>query len=450
MPQFAPRLVLVAGVAAWLTCALLTWALATPIGHDEAQYSLAAQDLLAGEPLRWSYLSIGMVFLSMPGVVLGHGELAIRLVPVVSGLVFVLAATRLARSTLGERAAAWLPFALAASMCVARRSSENLSDLPATACLMLLLTLLFEEISRDDGPSWRLVAAAPLAAAAFTLRYGSILPIAVIIVSTLLVGGRAAVRRPGPVLATVAAGALLAVPHLLWAHHQTGSALGILHDSSAIIPAERGLWHYLTANPFSYYGTVTTPLMLLGLASLWRRRDRPHALIWLVAVADIVVVGLTTHAQSRYILLGITLLLALGLGEACSLLSRGPRTLRLLAAATVAIAWVGVLVGLAHTDRNRRVAFEPVQAAGAAIRKDAEGAPCSVLGRRTMQLEWWSGCSSELYTEENTLHRRKVYVVVQHGLPEQPPLDTFPGTRRVVLHREGQLTVTALAPSSTR
>lgn len=443
-------MVLVAGLGAWLACAVLTWALATPIGHDEAQYALAARDLLAGEPLRWSYLSIGMVILSMPGVALGHGELAIRAVPVVTGLVFVLAATRLARRALGERAAAWLPFVLAASVCVARRSSENLSDLPATACLLLLVTLLLEEISREGGPSWRLVAAAPLAAAAFTLRYGSILPIAVIIASVLLVGGRAVARRPGPALATVAVGALLAVPHLLWAHHQTGTALGILHDSSAIIPAELGLWQYLTANPFSYYGTVATPLMLLGLASLWRRRDRARALLWLVAVADIVVVGLTTHAQSRYILLGITLLLVLGIGEACTLLERAPRALRALAAATVVFAWLGVLLGLAHTDRNRRVAFEPVQAAGAVIREDAAGAPCAVLGRRTMQLEWWSGCSSELYTDENMLQRRKVYVVVQHGLPEQPPLEAFPGTRRVVLHREGQLTVTALAPNAMR
>lgn len=451
VPSLArPRLVLAAGVVAWLTCAVLGWALGTPIGHDEAQYALAARDLLAGEPLRWSYLSIGMVVLSVPGVLLGLSELAARALPVLSGLLFVLAATRLSRRAFGEAAAAWLPAVLAASTCIARRGAENLSDLPATACLLLVLALVLGELCGERGPRWRLVAAAPLAVAAFTLRYGSILPLAVIALASAVIGARAIGRRPGPALATVGLGLVLVAPHLLWSHHQTGSALGILHESSATIPAELGLWRYLTANPLTYYGTVTTPLLLLGLASLWRRRDRATVLLWLVAVADIVVVGLTTHAQSRYILLGLTLLLALGTREAVTLLGATSRPLRTLAVAALVTAWLGVLLGLVRIDRSRRAAFEPVQAAGAAIRRDAAGAPCSVLGRRTMQLEWWSGCTSELYTDEGMVQRRQVYVVVQHGLPEQPPLEVLPGARRLVLHREGRLTVTALSPAPAR
>lgn len=442
------RFVLAAGVGAWLVCAVFAWALCTPIGHDEAQYALAARDLLAGEPLRWSYLSIGMVVLSVPGVLLGQSELAARAVPVLAGLAFVLAATRLTRSALGQATAAWIPAVLAASTCIARRGAENLSDLPATACLLLALAVVIDELvlSPSRGPSWRLVVAAPLAVAAFTLRYGSVLPLAVIAAAAVGFGARAIARRPGPAIATVGLGLVLTAPHLLWAHHQTGSALGILRESSAAIPAELGLWRYLTANPLTYYGTVTTPLLLLGLASIWRRRDRVSVLLWVVAVADIIVVGLTTHAQSRYILLGLVLLLALGTRDAVALLHSAPRSLRSVAVGALGLAWLGVLLGLAPLDHSRRAAFEPVQAAGAAIRRDAAGAPCSVLGRRTMQLEWWSGCTSVLHTYEDMLQQRKVYVVVQHGLPEQPALESLPGTRRLVLHRVGQLTVAALSP----
>src|SRR5262245_33123513 len=99
-------IVLAAGLAAWLAGAAIVWLSEPLLGHDEAQYAIAARELLAGAPARWEYLSIGMNAIAIPGLLAGGGELALRALPVALGLAFVLAAARLARGMFGGATAA--------------------------------------------------------------------------------------------------------------------------------------------------------------------------------------------------------------------------------------------------------------------------------------------------------------------------------------------------------
>src|SRR5262249_7220961 len=151
---------------------------------------------------------------------------------------------------------------------------------------------LLPELERADGPRRRIVLVAPWFAAALYLRYGSCLPMAIIGVVALGFGGRALLRRPLRLLATVRPFLLPVIPHVLEARAITGSPLGFLLAGNDVLAPEHGgvgLMGYCAKNPVTYYGYVTAPLMLLGLLSIFRPRDRRAVMLWLIAVADIIV-----------------------------------------------------------------------------------------------------------------------------------------------------------------
>lgn len=433
---------LAAGLATWLAAAVIVWLAAPPLGHDEARYAIAAQDMLDGAPARWAYSSVGMNAIALPGVLAGGGELALRFLPTVLGLAFVLAAARLARGALGDATAAWTVAVIAGSFSIVRRAAELLSDLPATACLLAGTAIVVTELTREPAPRRRLVLAAPWLAAAFYLRYGSALAIVPIGGAALLVGWRAVLRRPWIALATVALFALLLVPHLLAALAATGSPLGMLRASSELIDSVqtgRSIVTYATSNPFTYYGILTTPVMLAGLAAIRRGRDRRVLLLWLIAVGDIVALGMTPIPQPRYIFFGIVLLVTLGTDEIYRwVIARPPATRRVLggcAAGAIAISWIIVLVGMCQLEDKRLENMRGTLAAVTAIRDDAGGAPCEVIARHSTQLQWYTGCAAVHRADLETLSRRRVYLVREPSVPLQPELAGRPGVPRAILDR---------------
>ena len=387
-----PALIFAAGLLVWIANAAILWLSAAPLGHDEAQYALAARDLLAGEEPRWFYVSSGMSALSAIGVVSGDGEVAARLPAFVLGIGFVLAAGGLAWRVYGAATAAGVVAVLAGMRSVMRLSAELLSDLPATAFLLAGTAVIVAEIARASGEEaadrplrWRVVLAAPLLAAALYLRYASCVPIAILGAAVLVVGARPIARRPAPIAATAALFLALLVPHARAALDATGSPLGILLASKDVPYRTwlgEGLATYATSNPVTYYGLLAAPILLAGLAAVARARDRRTVLLWLVAVADIVAIGLVSHAQARYILFGTTLLVVLGVDVLRRwIAARPPRARRVLgAAAAVAIA-VGVGAGRGGPRETRR-------APGREQRRHARGGggdPAGCRGRAVLR-----------------------------------------------------------------
>ena len=104
------------------------------------------------------------------------------------------------------------------------------TDLPAAGLLLTLMLLVWYEFERRPEPSRLLIAAAPLAAFAFYLRYGSILPIAGIGITAVLLWHRSMLRNKGLVGLTVALAALLFAPHILELISHTGIASRDHHE----------------------------------------------------------------------------------------------------------------------------------------------------------------------------------------------------------------------------
>ena len=424
-------MVFAAGLGAWLTCAVIVLLAQGPLGHDESQYAVAAADLLAERPTRLVYLSHGTSLLAVPGVVAGGSELAIRIVPVLLGVAFLFAAYFLARTLTRSTTAVWLVAVMAASNAMVKRSAELLSDMPAAAALLAGTAVLVGELSRDDGPRRRIVLAAPAFAAALYLRYGSALAIAVIGVASALVYWRVVVKSPLRVLATAVLFVVLLVPHFWIAYGKTTSPLGILLHSTDMITtvSEPGLVTYLTTNPLRFYGWVTTPLLVVGVASIIRLRDRRLVLGWIVAVAIVIAFGLTALAQSRYIYYSQVLLLMLGIDQVLQWV-HGRKVLAIAVAVSFGLALVSVV-----RETQKRGAAHFVVDAAAAIHADAGSAPCRVLSTMP-QVDWYCRCerAPDIYQEH--LGDGRNYVIVT---PAVYPLDpkALPGKVVTLLEERG-------------
>ena len=408
-----PAIIAAAGLVAWIASAAIVWLGGSVLGHDEAQYVLDAGDWLAGAEPRWWYLSSGMRYVTGVGLALGDGEIALRFPTFVLGIAFVVATAAVAWRIYGPMTAAWVIGVLAGLRCMMQLSAELLSDIPATAFLLGgTLVLADEVIRRDDGPRWRVIAAAPLFAAAMYLRYASCVPIAIVGVAVAVLGWRRIVRAPAPIAVTVAAFAVMLVPHFLSAMRETGSPLGILLAGKGV-PGHtwiaEGLATYVTSNGFRYYGVLAPPILLAGLAAPFVMRDRPTLLLWIVAVGDVVALGLISHAQPRYIFFGLAILAILGV-EVLRRLIDGRRAAAIAAGVAVTLAIVLVMRQQLRRADYRAMTTASTLRAAQAIRSDAAGARCYVVGDPYTQLEHYSGCTSSGWPWDEQ-GKAKIYMV---------------------------------------
>ncbi len=376
----------------WIACVVLGLIAGGPLTSDEAAYALIARGM--GQ---WEYRPVGLVAVARIGVAFGGSDLALR-VPcaLASPLLLVVVAA------LGKRLGPWIgPGAaavLAGTHTIVLRAPELLNDIPSTTCLVAALVVIIDELERSGGPRYRLVAVAPLFAAAFYLRYGTAPIIAVTAIAAIAVWHRALWARPGPAL--VAAGALgaLLVPFLIYSQRTTGSLGGILAISVEVSGRRYlgdGLWIYLVSNPFTFYGLPITPVMLAGLAGLARPRPsgrRIAGFLGLVAVGHVIAVGMISHASTRYLFLPMALLAILGVDvlERC-VRSRVARRAGSIAAVLACATMIVTIVPLA---RKRDRGLAAMVAAARAIRDDAHGAPCVVVARATPQVMWYSRCEA--------------------------------------------------------
>jgi len=430
-----PTLIFGAGLVVWIINAAIVWLAAPPLGHDESQYVLAAADLLAGEPSRWFYASSGMSVIALPGAMFS-GEVAARLPTFLLGIAFVLAAGGLAWRTYGALTGAWVVAVLAGMRSVMGMSVDLLSDLPATAFLLGATLVMVSEVIQRTELRWRVVIAAPLLAAALYLRYASCIPIALLGAGTLVLGWRTIAKRPLPIVATAAAFLALLAPHLYSAYAETGSPLGILLASKDV-PGKtwfaQGLATYVTSNPIHYYGLLALPIFLAGLAAITRFKDRATLLLWFLAVSDVVILGVVSHAQARYIFFGVALLVVLGVESIRGWLGER-RILAMVCGVAVAVSWVVVANGQVRRSAHRRETTAWIRAAATTITTDAAGADCFVVGDQYAQLEHYSGCVSSSWPWGT---RARIYVV---RTPTTAPVETR-GTPTVLLER-ADVTVT--------
>jgi hypothetical protein len=393
------------------------------LGNDEAQYALGGRELLGDAPDPYPlFRSIGMCVLLAPGVLLGGGELAIRLPFVAIAVGYAALVWHLARRVSGDRTDG-TPGAASVAVAVQVsawpwlvRTGEALSDIAAAGLLLLAITLALDDVARPHARAraWAGIAAA--GAAAFYVRYGSA-PIVALVMAGLVV---AFPSRRRAALIAAAAIAIAVVPFFVWSEARTGSVLGVLRTSE--VAANRayvgdGLWWYVSRWPWSVAGPVMAAVALVGVATA---RDRVRVLLVVVALAQIVLLGLRAHGEARYVFFATTALTVAG----AAWIAARPRVRR----ATLALCVVSAAFGGAFAiARAQRVALqrEGLVAASAAIRADARGARCIVYTGTQPQVAWYTRCRTHLIggeqaPAEGARGYARVYLLSAQGAPRQP------------------------------
>jgi 4-amino-4-deoxy-L-arabinose transferase-like glycosyltransferase len=423
-----PRRLLYAALAAWAVIAVVSLVMAPPLGHDESAFSLMAR---GGAPA-WLYRSTGVIAVAKIGIALGGSDLAMRIASAVLGLGFVVAVWAVGRAAFDERVGAWAAAVVVGGHWMALRSVELIGDLPATACMLAGVAILVRELGRERGPSWWLVAAAPAFAGAFYFRYGSIPVIAIAGVTAAVLWWRSIVVRPLPAIAAAALFAILLVPHVLHSLDETGSPLGILEVSRKMPRRDyvgEGLVTYVTSNPFYFYGALVAPVMVAGLAGLVRlpKSWRPSIVLGVVALGQIITIGIESHGQPRYVFVATALLVVLGV-DAVIRYARG-RYGR-IALVLVGCAWLAVAIAVVPYNRWLASERAPIVTAATTIVHDTAGQPCVVAARAVTQLMWYSGCSHVLVhplapPPEWPAGRRRYVVSLPHlAIPDVTPFAT--------------------------
>ncbi len=392
-------------------------AVAAPFGHDEAIYAGGGRELLDGTPSSAYDLhrSVGMKALAAAGLLIDDAEWAPRLVALACSLAFLVAFRALGSRALGPWPAAWAAAAMVTSFGFQRRGAEILSDVPALLLLVLLLLVIVRELGRggDGGrPGLGLLVAAPVAAAAFYLRYGLSTSLVGIGLAAATVWWRPIVTGRRVALATVGLFALLLVPHLVDSLRETGAPLGILQTSGDAAHRDY-LGQGLVQFPLVFIlegGPVLVALFCIGavhgarcLVRLRRQRrhsrvpaeDRAIAFLWLASVFHILVTGLLAHAEFRYFFFGVSGLTLLGAHAACRWAAdRDPTRLGAIAAVALLLtAAVTHHINIGRYTRQREVRQVLVDAA-ARVRRAAGEQTCAALTSRSPHIGWYSGCAA--------------------------------------------------------
>ena len=409
-------LVVVAIGAVWLI------GQAIPLGWDESVYASKARSLLTDSPSStWAiYRAPGLPVVGLLGGVFGFSDASLRAVALLLNLGALTMAWAFARMLWGPLAAIVTLLTIAGSPVVIAEIALLHTDLPSAGLLLALMLLVWYEFERRPEPSRLLIAAAPLAALAFYVRYGSILPIGGIGIAAIVLWHRPMLRNKGLVGLTVGLAALLFAPHVLDAISRTGSPLGIITSAGEQVdtsePSETAA-RYLGWLPAQLAHRLGFAVMLCGVAhamiaaldAIRRRELGPVArgYLWLFVPAGLTTVGLVlqSHAEQRYVLFPVLLAIVAGGGA----VSAGVAWLGARSAVAdrehafggaVGVGILLVAVTAGSVGARRLVVLERQAdesrwqpAVGRAIDADTNG-PCRTVTSIPPMIEWYSRCEA--------------------------------------------------------
>jgi hypothetical protein len=408
------------------------------LGHDEAAYAVKAKSWLEGTPdTGWlRHRATGMSVYGYAVLSMGGAEGGLRLIGIAGLLAMVSGVWALGYRMANLRVAGIAAIALVAGPELLRRSTEYLSDVPAAALLVWGMVIVWREFAQRDFPTYRLLWFAPLALAAFYLRYQTILSLGLIALVTVILWWPKIRSRPGPVLAMVGLGVLGLIPHALEAIGFEGTPWAIIAYTSGI--AERayvgeGLldYAYLMAWPMAgFVGPVAAIASVGGAISTWRdklARER-YMFLLIPAVFQVVALGLLSHGEARFVFFPLALIMVSGAISIDTWLDVGRQSWRSAAAIGMGLLVVASFTASTITVRgnvdHRARVNESIQYAAVAARSMSGEESCGVMTTSTPQVTYYSECSSQIF---------------RPGLDPEQAVDGLVGEHKYMILVEGGL-----------
>jgi 4-amino-4-deoxy-L-arabinose transferase-like glycosyltransferase len=384
-----------------------------PFSWDESVYALIARHWVFGTPATgWGvYRPPVLSFLATVPMLVTRQEAVFRMIGLGFGCLTIIAVWLLGRRLAGARAGLVAAAIVASATPIQMNAGLLLNDVPSAGLVVLLLWVLWR-VMEDPDAGWSMLWLAPVAAAAFYVRYGASVAIALIAVTALVLWPRRLLVDWRRVLATGALLVLLLLPHIVLSVLKYGSPWGIAlqadHGAQGAYPGA-ALVAYAASLPFDLVGPLGAVVAVLGLlggialiARAVRQRHanrstRAIALLLVPAVGQIVVLGIAILPQARYVFLAMILLIVAGSIMIAGALGalRGARRQGLgwVAAGVLGAYVLGSLVTAPQAAGARLSAFDWLRVGGRYIATHSTG-PCSVLASDVPQVTWYSGCTT--------------------------------------------------------
>jgi len=400
------------------------------LGHDESVYATQARFWLDGSPNTGVgvYRPVGMPMVAWGVLQFSESEVALRVVATLIGLGAVATMWAIGRIMLGSAAALLGTATFAVSESYLRRANEFLNDLAAAGLLLATLFAIWLHFERRPG-RWWLLTAAPIAAAAYYMRYGSAFGLVVIAVVGGAIWWRSLRDSWRQIAATAGILGMLLLPHLWYSQRLTGSPLGVIRASRDHAGGSGGLGldDYVEWFPEVLTGTFGAILIVAGivytiLLAIEARRDarlgaaaRTSGFLTLSAVGMTILLGLFTHGEPRFIFMPMMALLLVGGRAAAVLLEQMPGRSRQAGIAALVLLLGYALVSGAGQMHNRMervtTSRDVVAESSELVRHDAGAGSCTVYAAQVPQVTWYSACATYKFGEEGPIADANYLVV---------------------------------------
>src|SRR5690606_10562467 len=407
------------------------------LGHDEAAYALKARAWLRGTPdTGWDlHRGIGQSVIALAVLAVRESASALRLVSVVLSIGTVVAVWALGRTMRSDRVGIFAAAMFAVAPSFLRRGAEFLSDLPSTGLLLIVTMLLWKWLTSESASDRYLFIAVAVAAAAFYIRYQSVLSLALLTVALLVVGwGR--IQERGEAVATAAGlGLVLLLPHFVWATLRTGRPWGVITftaEAGRRAYLGEGIVDYIRDLPDLLAGQLGAVALLVAVGwFVWRTLGhddrRPALFLAIPSLGQFLALGLISHGEPRFVFFPVALMMVAAALAVDVVHARMPDWACRAGTFTVAVAVIASL-GL-HGARfdsyaeSRGAEFATLEEAAAVIASESER-QCGVITGMRPQMTWLSGCHTALYDLEEVQIRLGPefdrFLLLSEGGPREP------------------------------
>jgi hypothetical protein len=390
------------------------------LGYDEAVYASKARSYVSDMPADWFelYRPPGLAILGSLAALTGFSDPAIRWVTLLTGVATLGFVWAVAKQLWGPTAGLFALLGALGARVLVNELPLFHNDITAAGLLLLLMWIVWDQLATRPAPTPMLLFAAPVGAAAFYVRFGSLPALFAIGLAVLLLWGPRLVAHARLVGLTALLSLLLLVPHGVMAAGLTGSPFGVIVaardqvDVTGPLESARQyagplLLHLLGGTPLILAVAGIAHAVMAGVSWATRGRDgdqfRRHLWLLVTAVVTGALIVLASHAEGRYVVFPILLLVISGAGalsvgisriaRARILGDRGPTFGRVCMLMTTAVlaCWAGI-VG-AYELRQAATGDPPRAwaAAGQAIAADGPGS-CRVVATLRPLIGWYSGC----------------------------------------------------------
>jgi hypothetical protein len=271
------------------------------------------------------------------------------------------------------------------------------------------------------------------------MRYGTMISIVALAIGTAVVMRDRLLTRRRAIGVTAAIFAVLLAPHAVIATIARGSPWAILTTAQGATGRADGLpaIQYLGWFPWQLMGPLGAAIAAAGIVAIVRTiiRRPPSTTLesrfcvftGIVAAIHLATLGTAVHAEPRYVLFPMTLLIitgAVALVPTVAHLLERPK----IASAAVTVAAVALLLGASVAVaevRDRQASWDWKRTVGLAIRDAGQG-DCSVMAADVPIMAWYSECPAYNFVSApandplSLLHGNHRYVVLAVDGEHQP------------------------------